>query len=355
MLILSNDDMRKVLSMEVCIETLEGAYRELAEGRAINRPRSDMLIPKGSGEYYAFKSMEGCVASTGVMALRINSDIVHWPKRDGLSRRVKIPAAPGGKWVGLVELFSTETGEPLAIFPDGVIQMMRVGGTGGLSAKYLAREDASVMALYGSGWQARAAAMAAATVRPLLEIRVYSPNPDNRRAFAEEMSPKVGVEIRPVDTPEQAAEGAHIISTATNALAPVLEGTWLEPGAHITTVRHQELDEEAYRRSARIFVNSHHSEPDHYILGESVDIPELKEGWSRPIAGIRWDEQPTLDQLVSGKVPGRQSEDEITCFNNNIGLGLQFGAVGAKVVEMAKERGLGREIPTDWFLEDVHP
>lgn len=355
MLILSNDDVQRVLSMEVCVEALENAYKELAEDRAINRPRSDVLIPKGAGSYYGFKSMEGCVASTGVMALRINSDTVHWPEHNGVRRREKIPAAPGNKWVGLVELFSIETGEPLAIFPDGVIQMMRVGGTGGLSAKYLARKDASIMALYGSGWQARSAAMAAAAVRPLKEIRVYSPNPDNRRAFAEEMSPKVGVEIQPVETPEKAAAGAHIVSAATNALAPVFKGAWLEPGAHMINVRHQELDEEAYRKSARIFVNSHHSEPDHYILGENAGIPELEEGWSRPIAGIRWDEQPTLDQLVSGRAGGRQSEDEITCFNNNIGLGFQFGAVGARVIEMAREQGLGHEIPTDWFLEDVHP
>lgn len=355
MVILSNDDVREVLSMEVCIEALEDAYKELAEERAINRPRSDVLIPKGAGSYYAFKSMEGCVPSTGVMALRINSDTVHWPRRDGVSRRVKVPAAPGNRWVGLVQLFSTETGEPLAIFPDGVIQMMRVGGTGGLSAKYLAREDASVAALYGSGWQARSAAMAIAAVRPITEIRVYSPNPANREAFAEEMSRKIGVKIRPVGTPEEAAEGAHVVSTATNALAPVFEGAWLEPGMHLTTVRHQELDEEAYRRSARIFVNSHRSEPDHHVLGEDTNIPELREGWSRLIAGIEWGEQPTLDQLVAGKVPGRRSEGEITCFNNNIGLGFQFGAVGAKVIELAREQGLGHEIPTDWFLEDVHP
>lgn len=355
MLILSNDDVRKVLSMQTCIETLDTAYKELAEERVINRPRSDVLIAMGSDSYYAFKSMEGCVLSTGVMALRINSDIVHWPEYDGVKRREKIPAAPGGKWVGLVQLFSTETGEPLAIFPDGVIQMMRVGGTGGLSAKYLAREDASMMALYGSGWQARSAAMAAAAVRPLTEIRVYSPNRQNRQAFAEEMSPRLGIAIRPAETPEEAADGVHIVATATNTLAPVFKGVWLEPGTHMITVRHQELDEEAYAKSDKIFVNSHHSEPEHYILGGDVDMPELTEGWGRPIADVRWDAQPTLDQVVGGKLEGRRSDDEITCFNNNIGLGFQFGAVGAKVVEMAREQNLGNEIPTDWFLEDVHP
>lgn len=197
--------------------------------------------------------------------------------------------------------------------------------------------------------------MAVAAVRPITEIRVYSPNPANREAFAREMSPKIGVNVRPVNSPEEAAEGAHIISTATNALAPVFWGEWLESGTHLVTVRHQELDEEAYERSARIFVNSHHSEPDHYVMGRETDIPELKEGWSRPIAGLDWGKQPTLDQLVGGKVPGRQSEEEITCFNNNIGLGFQSGAVGAKVLDLARKRGLGHEIPTDWFLEDVHP
>src|ERR1700721_487130 len=198
-LILSNDDADKLLTMPECIAVLEEAYAELAEGRGVSRTRSDTFAPTSREDaLYSLKSMDGIVPKFGVGAVRINSDIVTWPKRGNNVRRGKVPAAPGNRSVGLVLLFSTENGEPLAIFPDGVMQRMRVGAANGLGAKYLAREDARTVGILGSGGQAGAQLMAACAVRPVEAIRCFSPNPQNRDTFTAQMSELLGVEVTAV-------------------------------------------------------------------------------------------------------------------------------------------------------------
>src|SRR5882672_1231272 len=156
-LILSNDDVEKLLTMRDCIAVMEVAYVELAEGRGISRTRSDCFVPTARTDaLYSLKSMDGVVPKLGIGAVRINSDIITWPKEGGNERRVKVPSAPNARYVGLVLLFSSETGEPLAIFPDGVVQRMRVGAANALGAKYLARQDSRHVGILGSGWQAGA-------------------------------------------------------------------------------------------------------------------------------------------------------------------------------------------------------
>ena len=168
-LILSNDDVEQLLSMDECIAVLEKAYLELADGRGVTRQRSDCITPTSYGEdaVYGLKSMDGVVPSLGVGAVRINSDIVTNPMVGNTRSRVKVPAAPGGRYVGLVLLFSTHTGEPLAIFPDGVLQHIRVGATNGLGVKYMARENARTLGILGSGWQAETQLAAACAVRAI--------------------------------------------------------------------------------------------------------------------------------------------------------------------------------------------
>src|SRR5215472_2271546 len=205
-LILSNDDVDKLVTMPECVDVLEEAYIELADGRGISRTRSDCITPTSgrSDALYSLKSMDGVVPKLGVGAVRINSDIVSWPKRGNNVRREKLAAAPGGRYVGLVLLFSTENGEPLAIFPDGVMQRMRVGAANGLGVKYLARKDARRVGILGSGWQAGAQLMAACAARDIESIRCFSPTKANREAFSKEMSVLLGVEVEPVGQPEDA-------------------------------------------------------------------------------------------------------------------------------------------------------
>src|SRR6202158_871805 len=218
-LILSNDDVGKLLTMPECIDVLEEAYVELAEGRGVSRTRSDCFAPTSRQDaLYSLTSMDGVIPKFGVGAVRINSDIVTWPKRGNNIRREKVPAAPGNRYVGLVLLFSTENGEPLAIFPDGVMQRMRVGAANGLGVKYLARQDARTVGILGSGWQAGAPRMAACAVRPIEAIRCFSPNRANRESFSKQMSAVLDVDVVPVDQTEDAIADADIVMCATNTL-----------------------------------------------------------------------------------------------------------------------------------------
>src|SRR4030095_325519 len=192
-LILSNADVEKLLTMPECIEALEESYVELVEGRGVNRPRSDCITPTSNPDaIYGLKSMDGVIPKFGIGAIRINSDIVTFPKKGNNIVREKVPAA-NGRYVGLVLLFSSENGEPLAILPDGVMQRMRVGAANGLGAKYLARKDARTVGILGTGWQAGAQLMAICAVRDIKLVRAFSPNREHRETFACEMSERLGI------------------------------------------------------------------------------------------------------------------------------------------------------------------
>jgi len=163
MLLLSNDDVASLLSMPDCLAAMEDAYRELGDGRGASGVRSEILTPTTRDDgLYSLLTMAGVAPKFGIAAVRINSDILTWPQTPAGRKRVKIPAAPNERYVGLVLLFSIATGEPLAIYPDGIVQRMRVAATCGLAAKYLARPDARVAALLGTGFQAGGQAAAIA-------------------------------------------------------------------------------------------------------------------------------------------------------------------------------------------------
>src|SRR5258708_15928269 len=187
MLVLSNEEIAKLLSIEECMAALEPMYRDVADEKVLFSPRVDNIVPNPHPEaYYAFKHMGGTWPAQGIQALRVNSDVVTHPLVAGKPRRVKKPLAPGGetgRWVGLVLLFSTETGALLAMFPDGVMQRLRVGAASGLGLKHLARADVKRLALIGSGWQAGTQLAPPLAVRKFPEGRVYSPRPESPETF----------------------------------------------------------------------------------------------------------------------------------------------------------------------------
>jgi alanine dehydrogenase len=167
------------------------------------------------------------------------------------------------------------TGEPLAIMPDGYLQRTRVAASSGIAAKYLAREDASVLGLYGTGWQARGQVEAMACVRRLKKVTVYSPTEANRLAFAEEMEPVIRAPIEPVDKPEDVVRGADIVACATNAREIVLPARWVENGMHITDVKRIEIERSTLDRVDRIVIHQHLPER----IGGSGQYGVLESDW----------------------------------------------------------------------------
>jgi ornithine cyclodeaminase/alanine dehydrogenase-like protein (mu-crystallin family) len=263
-----------------------------------------------------------------------------------------VPAAPDAHYVGLVLLFSTENGDPLAIFPDGVLQRLRVGASNGIGAKYLARDDAATVALLGSGWQAGTQLLAICAVRKITRVRCYSPNPVNRAAFVREMSGQVSAELEAVDTPERAVAGADVVMCATNAIEPVFLARWIAPGMHLSAIKRPEIEPEAIARADRLVIHTRISTPQQEIAAGLDVLPEryTDDKEERAFAGL-----PLLAELVAGRIDGRQRRDEVTCFINNLGMGMQFAAAGAALYRQAVAAGVGQVLPTEWFTQTVHP
>jgi alanine dehydrogenase len=356
-LILSNDDVAKLLTVEECMAALEPAYVELAGGRGVNRTRSDSIVAvRGRPDtVYGLKTMDGVVPSMGVGAVRINSDIISWPKVGNAQRRAKEPAA-NGRWVGLVMLFSSENGEPLAIMPDGVMQRIRVAAANGIGIKYMARADADDIAIIGSGWQAGTQLMAACVARKVRRIRCWSPSAENRANFAANMTPQLGIAVEPMADAESAVKGADVVLCATSSIDPVYLASWLEPGVHLSSIKLAEIESAALAHCKHIALHVRQEKPMHFVEpgADAADSETSEKGWAYK-TGIDFQTLPVVADLISGKAKGRDTPEDITAFLNNLGMGYQFAVAGAVVYRKAKEQGLGHELPTDWFTEDVHP
>ncbi|MPZ77850.1 MAG: hypothetical protein GEU77_15145 [Deltaproteobacteria bacterium] len=358
-LILSNEEIASLFTLDECFDVLEPALRDLGNGAAVNMPRQDLLVPGLlNGSYHGLKTSCASLPRSGVTTMRLTSDILTWPIVGGRQRRVKVPLAMGGKYVGLVFVFSTETGELLAILPDGFIQAIRVGVTNALSAKYLARPDSSILAVYGSGWQARPALLAMCKVLPIGEVRVYSPTKSNREKFVGEMRELTDAKLMAVSAPEETAKDADVIALATNALDPFFPASWMSAGMHITTVRPSEMMLDALLRCDVIAVSTREAAQLFTLPGQESDIPEFGKGdYGRAElekTAADWRDKPELGEIIAGKVKGRQKQSHVTCMLNHLGLGLQFTASAARVYELAKAKGVGRELPAQWFAQDEH-
>src|ERR1700761_5074157 len=184
MLLLNNEEVERALTPQDAIASTEAIYRELAEGKAINRPRSQTYFPVESNEHpgfqYRFKSQEGAGVASGVWALRITSDMAGFSYTAGVKRRRILPVATGNRYCGLVVLFDLERIEPIAIMPDGVIQKVRVAALSVVGAKYLAPEKPKVLGLFGSGWQASAHLEFLCSLFEFETVKVFSPNEEHR-------------------------------------------------------------------------------------------------------------------------------------------------------------------------------
>ncbi len=171
------------------------------------------------------------------------------------------------------------------------------------------------------------------------------------------MAPRVGVEVIPADSAREAVEGSDVVLTTTNSIEPVLDPAWVSPGTHLGCVKHSELGPTVLRRCDPIIVNSRKAAPENYIMGKGdqrIDGHDpLFTRQNEDKQGIDWGNLPHLGELITGKVAGRTREDQVTCFLNNVGIGIQFAAVGAKVLELARQKGVGQEVPLDWFLQKV--
>jgi alanine dehydrogenase len=233
-----------------------------------------------------------------------------------------------------------------------------VGVTNALSAKYMARPESSVLAAYGSGWQARPALLAMCKVLPIAEVRVYSPTEKNREQFIDEICAQTTAAVHEASEAEEAAKGADVIALATNALEPFFPGEWLRNGMHVTTVRPSELLLDALLRCDVIAVSTREAASLYTLPGEEKKIPEFGKGdYGRAEleqTAADWRDKPELSEIMAGKAKGRRNASDVTCMLNHLGLGLQFAACAARVLDLAEAKGVGKELPTEWFAQAEH-
>src|ERR671910_3139605 len=181
-LILNNDDVKQVLTMEITMNALDQAYQELTRQEAVCRPRIDIQIPtKDPEKIYQWGTMEGG-ATSGYFAIRMKSDVIYEQEYQGAITQEKYCVRPG-RFCGLILLTSIENGEPLALINDGYLQHMRVGADSGIGAKHMAREDAEIVGMVGSGGMARSHADSFLLARKIKRIQVYSPTRAHREEY----------------------------------------------------------------------------------------------------------------------------------------------------------------------------
>ncbi len=317
-LYLTEDDVRKVLTMEVAVEAVEEAFRQFADGQAVNHPRARVGADGGALHFMA-------AASTG---LGVMGTKTYGAVRGG---------GPDIRFY--VQLISTTTGEVLAIIEASALGQVRTGAASGVATKYMAREDASTVGVIGSGYQAVTQLEAVSRVRDITSAKVFSRTAARREEFGEAMTSKLGIEVTPVDSGDACVEGADVVITITNSSRPVLLGEWLSPGAHINAAgsnhwMRRELDDQAIFRSDIIATDD--------VDQAKIECGELVHAIERGVK--RWQQVRHLADMVSGTIPGRESDEQITLFESQ-GIALEDIAAGLRVYELAKEQGLGIVLP----------
>jgi alanine dehydrogenase len=315
-LFLKDTPIHQILSMEEMIETIEDTLKEVALGRGYELPRRRIHHPNRM----IFGLLPGSVR--GVMGAYLQTD---------LDRRIHHES---------VVLYSAETGEPLMFFQDCSINEYRTGAAGGIGAKYLARADAGAVAVFGSAVHAETQLKAVASVRELTRVKVHSPKPAHREAFAERMSQELEIQVSPTADAQEALADADIVITATSARTPILDGSWLKPGTHITSIANgdktrtrQELDDTTMRRAELIFVTSKET----VCVNESDVFRAVRD------QVITWERVNEISKLLLGEVPGRTNQDQITLFKLQ-GTGIMDVAIGLRAYERLKNSNLAQAL-----------
>jgi ornithine cyclodeaminase/alanine dehydrogenase-like protein (mu-crystallin family) len=316
MLYLKNTPIDQILSLPEMIEAVEDTLKEVALGRGFELPRRRIHHPNRM----IFGLLPGSVHD--VMGAYLQTDLDR-------SRHHET-----------VILYSVETGEPLIFFQDCSINENRTGAAGAIGAKYLARRDASRVAVLGSALHAETQLKAVAAVRNLTQARVFSPTQSHREAFAEKMSRELGISVYAVASAEEALVDADILITATNSRLPVFDGTCLKDGIHITSIANgdktrtrQEIDGTTICRADAIFVTSKET----VCVNESDIFRAVRDRL------ISWDRVHEIAGVILGKVAGRTDDRQITLFKLQ-GTGIMDVAIGLKALEQLKDSHLAQEL-----------
>src|SRR5580693_8458243 len=313
---ISEDEVRSLLTMPMAVEAVEDISRKQATGEVIVHPRRRFQFNAGNFFHY----MAAADHTDGFIAMKQYTFV-------------------RGKLQFLVPLYEMATGNLLALIEADYMGQLRTGAASGVATKYMARRDAKVAAIVGTGGQARTQLEAIAAVKQLEIVHAYGRDPKRREAFCELMSKHIGVPVHAASSASEAVRAAHIVCTATTAMNPVIRGADLETGVHINAIganhaNKRELDDEAVASADVIVVDSLEQSRQ-----EAGDLIIAFRGDEACWTGVK-----RLSEIVGGKIAGRSSDTEVTLFKSN-GIASWDLAVAVKVYAMALQKGLGRKLP----------
>jgi alanine dehydrogenase len=312
---LTESDVRQLLTMKDAVRLVEGAMKARAEGRATDVPRVRTRVPEGT-----------------LHVLQAAA-----PDLNRIGYKAYYSSPTGTRFH--VHLYDLVKGPLDAILEASHLGMVRTGAASGVATRYLAREDASIVAMIGAGKQAVGQLEAVCEVRNVREVRVWSRKLETSRKFCDALSARLNVDMRAVETGAEAVRGAHIVNVITKATNPVLFGEWLESGQHINaagsnSLIRRELDHGAVKRAGYITVDSRST-----ARNESGDLLPLVE-----TGLLDWDTLTEIGEVIVGRARRRASADEITLYESH-GMGIQDLYVAHHLVELARAQGVGTDLP----------
>jgi alanine dehydrogenase len=326
MLILGRDDVRALLDLDALIDARAVAMADLSGGRASVPARVAAFVSERDGFLAA---MPGYVPTLGALTTKL---VTLFPFNDASS----VPTHQA-----VIAAFDPGSGSPVALMDGIEITAVRTAAGSALSARLLARADASVLAVLGTGVQARAHARALPRVRPIREIRVAGRNVEKAEVVARELQEELGIEVRATGSYEEASQGADVVCATTPTREPIVRREWLSRGVHVTSVGFnpagREIDDETIA-GALVCVESRSAVLAPPPAGSNDLIEPLRTG---VIAEA--DIHAEIGELVLGRRPGRSSQEQITLYKS-VGVAVQDAAAAALVLDAAREQHAGRQI-----------
>ena len=325
-LILSRADVRELLDLDALVDAVAEGMADLSGGSASVPPRVAAFVDEAGG---LLGAMPAYLPSKRALETKLVS---LFPGNAG---------SPLPTHQAVIVTFDPENGSPSSLMDATYITEVRTAAGSALSTRLLARPEAQVLAVIGTGVQARAHARAVPRVRPIREMRVAGRDPAKARAFASELAADLDVDILAVDSPQDAMEGADVVCACTHALDPVVHREWVAPGVHVTSVGlnrdGREVDGETVRDSL-VVVESRQAVLASFPAGANDLTWPIRDGL------ITEDHiHAELGELVAGTRPGRTSPEQVTLYKS-VGVGAQDAAAAALVLQAARDRGTGMEV-----------
>jgi ornithine cyclodeaminase len=315
-LFLNEDNVKELITMPLALEQVERALKDRALGKATDLPRARVQTTAGIQHV-----LQACAPELGYIGFKYYF------------------SPPGKRGATYVHLINMQTGKLEAIVEGVLLGMTRTGAASGVASKYLANPGASVVAQLGAGYQGMGQLEAVVTALNIREAHIYARTRDKLEVWCKKMGDKLGIPVIAAASAAEAIKGAHVVNIMTKSTTPVIDGDWLQPGQHVNAagsnaLSRAEIDAKTVARCKLITVDARGTARNE--CGDLIAAVETGK--------LSWDTLPEIGEVIAGRAPGRANKDDITLYESH-GMGIQDIYTAAKLVELARARKVGTELP----------